>query len=57
MVRRAIVRATRSLAACLARLFSSLSDNDADWFNSGDDICYTAGNVGIAPTSPENGRR
>lgn len=46
------MRAARSVAARVARLFSPLSDNDPNWFNSGDDICYTAGNVGIGTTTP-----
>lgn len=49
----AIVRAARRVAGRLARLFGSLSEPDPDWFNSGDDICYTAGNVGIGTTSPQ----
>ena len=49
---RAIVRAARRVAGRLARLFGSLSEPDPDWFNSGDDICYTAGNVGIGMANP-----
>ena len=48
----AIVRAARRAAGRLARLFGSLSEPDPDWFNSGDDICYTAGNVGIGMANP-----
>jgi hypothetical protein len=52
---RAIVRAARRVASRLARLFSPLSEPDPDWVNcgsSGNDICYTDGNVGIGATSP-----